>query len=42
MCENTLIILNMIEYADIYLKKDSSEYAIILNVPDGVQSIMSL
>ena len=38
-----LITLNMIEYADVYLKKQSAEYArIILNVSDAVHSIRSL
>ena len=38
-----LIMLNMIEYANIYLKKQSAEYArIILNVSDAVHSIRSL
>ena len=38
-----LITLNMIEYADVYLKKQSAEYArIIMNVSDAVQSIRSL
>ena len=38
-----LITLNMIEYTDVYLKKQSAEYAIIiLNVSDAVHSIMSL
>ena len=38
-----LITLNMIEYADVYLKKQSAEYArIILNVSDEVHSIRSL
>ena len=33
----------MIEYADVYLKKQSAEYArIILNVSDAVHSIRSL
>ena len=33
----------MIEYADLYLKKQSAEYArIILNVSDAVHSIGSL
>ena len=36
-------MLNMIEYANIYLKKQSAEYArIILNVSDAVHSIRSL
>ena len=32
----------MIEYASIYLKKQSAEYARILNVFDAVHSIRSL
>ena len=37
-----LTTLNMIEYADVYLKKQSAEYArIILNVSDAVNSIRS-
>ena len=35
-------MLNMIEYASIYLKKQSAEYARILNVLDAVHSIRSL
>ena len=31
----------MIEYADIYLKKQSAEYATILNVSDAAHSIRS-
>ena len=43
MNEYALIMLNMIEYANIYLKKQSAEYArIILNVSDAVHSISSL
>ena len=43
MSEYPLIMLNMIEYADVYLKKQSTEYArIILNVSDAVHSIRSL
>ena len=43
MSEYVLITLNMIEYASIYLKKQSVEYArIILNVSDAVHSIRSL
>ena len=34
MREYVSIALNMIEYADIYLKKQSFEYARILNVSD--------
>ena len=38
-----LIMLNMVEYTDIYLKKKSAEYAkIIVNVSDAVHSIRSL
>ena len=38
-----LITLNMSEYADVYLKKQSAEYArIILNVSDAVHNIRSL
>ena len=43
MSEYPLIMLNMIEYADLYLEKQSAEYArIILNVSDAVHSIRSL
>ena len=43
MSEYALITLNVIEYADVYLKKQSAEYArIILNVSDEVHSIRSL
>ena len=43
MGEYALITLNVIEYADVYLKKQSAEYArIILNVSDEVHSIRSL
>ena len=43
MSEYVLITLNVIEYADVYLKKQSAEYArIILNVSDEVHSIRSL
>ena len=42
MHEYALIILNMFEYACIYLDKQSSEYARILNVPDAVHSIRLL
>ena len=42
MCEYTLITLDMIEYTGIYLNKQSSEYARILNVSDEVYSIRSL
>ena len=38
-----LIMLNMIEYTDVYLKKQSAEYTrIILNVSYAVHSIRSL
>ena len=38
-----LITLNMIDNADVYLKKQSAEYArIILNVSDSGHSIKSL
>ena len=42
MCEYALIIVNMIEHANIYLKKQSAEYARILNVSDAVHSIRLL
>ena len=42
MREYALITLNMIEYAGIYLKKQSADYTRILNVSDGVHSIRSL
>ena len=43
MSGNALITLNIIEYADLYLKKQSVEYLrIILNVSDAVHSIKSL
>ena len=42
MREYALIMLNMIEHADIFPKKQSSEYARILNVSDAVHSIRSL
>ena len=43
MGEYALITLNVIEYADVYLKKQSAEYArIILTVSDAVHSIRSL
>ena len=35
-------MLNMIESASIYLKKQSAEYARILNVFDAIDSIRSL
>ena len=34
--------LNVIEYAGIYLEKQSAEYARILNVSDAVHSIRSV
>ena len=38
-----LIPLNMIEYADLYVKKQSAEYArIIVNVSDAVHNTTSL
>ena len=40
--EYALIMLNIIEYDSIYLKKQSAEYARILNVSDTVHSIRSL
>ena len=40
MSEYPLIMMNMIEYPDVYLKNQSAEYArIILNVSDAVHSI---
>ena len=39
MPEYALIMLNMLEFACIYLNKQSSEYARILNVSDAVYSI---
>ena len=43
MSEYPLRILNMIEYADVYLKKQSAEYVrIILNVSDAVHGTRSL
>ena len=42
MREYALRTLNMIEYAGIYLKKQSAEYARILSVSDAVHSIRSL
>ena len=42
MREYALITLSMIEYAGIYMKKPSAEYAKILNVSDAVHSIRSL
>ena len=42
MREYFSLTLNMIEYAGIYLKKQSAEYTRILNVSDAVHSIKSL
>ena len=42
MGEYALITLTIIEYAGIYLKKQSAEYARVLDVSDAVQSIMPL
>ena len=42
MREYALITLNMIEYTSINQKKQSAEYASILNVSDAVHSIRSL
>ena len=42
ICEYTLITLNMIWYAGIYLKKQSTEYARILSVSVALHSIRSL
>ena len=42
MLEYASVTLNMIAYAGIYLKKLSTEYARILNMPDAVHSIRSL
>ena len=42
MREYGLIMLNILEYACIYLDKQSSEYARVLNVSDTVHSIRSL
>ena len=43
MSEYPSIMLNMVEYTDVYLKKQNAEYArIILNVSDAVHSIRSL
>ena len=41
MREYVLTTLNMIEYGGIYLKKQSAEYARILNVSDALHSIRS-
>ena len=42
MGEYDLIMMNMLEYACIYLNKQSSEYVKILDVFDAVHSICSL
>ena len=42
MREYALITLNMTEYAGIYLKKQSADYAKIVNVSDAVHSSRSL
>ena len=42
MGEYASVTLNMIEHAWIYLKKQSAEYAAILNVSNAVHSIRSL
>ena len=36
------VMLNIIEYADFYLQKQSAEYTRILNISDAVHSIRSL
>ena len=41
MREYTLIMLNMIEHADMHLKKQSGEYARILSVSDEVTEQLS-
>ena len=41
MHEYTLTMLNIVEYACIYLNKQSSEYARSLSVPDVVHSLRS-
>ena len=39
MCEYALMLMKIIKYADIYLKKKTStEYARILNVSDAVHT----
>ena len=38
MCEYALMLLNIINYVGIYLKKQSTEYARILNVSDAVHT----
>ena len=42
MREYASITLSMLEYASIYLKKQSAEYGTILNVSDAVDIIRSL
>ena len=42
MHEYASVMQNMIQYASIYLKKQSAEYVRILNVSDAVHSIRSL
>ena len=42
MREWSSITLNMIEYAGIYLEKQSAQYAISLNLSNAVHSIRSL
>ena len=41
MHEYVLVMLNLIEYGGICLKKQSAEYARILNLSDAVHSIRS-
>ena len=42
MREYPSVTLNMIEYVGTYLKKQSAEYAITLNVSNAVYTIRSL
>ena len=42
MLEFALILPNILEYACIYLNKQTSEYARVLNVSEPVHSIRSL
>ena len=42
MREYASVTLSMLEYASIYLKKQSAEYGTILNVSDAVHSMRSL
>ena len=42
MHEYVSIMLSMVGYGRIYLKKQSAEYVRILNVSDAVQSIRSV